>query len=149
MLGELNEMQVNNLLSSQAIGRIGCNNGNQNYIVPVTYAFDGKDIFFQSHEGTKLKMMRRNSKVCFQVDMILNMANWQAVLAFGTFHQLKGKAALNAYDYLHNRVLPLMTSSTIHAHEHEVLGETEHSTLHKPIMCRISINSKTGRFEKQ
>ena len=149
MLGELNEMQVNNLLMSQAIGRIGCVNGKHPYIIPVTYVFDGKDIFGQTHEGTKLNILRKNPNVCFQIDSILNMANWQSVLVFGTFHELKGKAALKAKTYLHDRVLPLMTSSTIHAHEHQVIGKVDDSSRFKPIMYRILIKEKTGRFEKQ
>lgn len=149
MLGELNEAQVNNLLLSQAIGRIGCIDGKQPYIVPVTYAFDGKDIYGQTHEGTKLELLRKNPNVCFQVDSILNMANWQSVLVFGTFQELKGKEAAKARAYLYDHVLPLMTSSTIHAHEHVVLSEVDDSNRIKPVMYKIKIKKKTGRFEKQ
>jgi nitroimidazol reductase NimA-like FMN-containing flavoprotein (pyridoxamine 5'-phosphate oxidase superfamily) len=149
MLGELNETQINNLLLSQAIGRIGCVNGKLPYIVPVTYVFDGKDIYGQTHEGTKLDIMRRNPNICFQVDTILNMANWQSVVVFGTFRELKGKAATKARDYLYNRVLPLMTSSTIHSHEHQVLSKVDDSSRIKPLMYQIKIKTKTGRFEKQ
>ncbi len=149
MLGELNEQQINNLLLSQAVGRIGCTNGRQPYIVPVTYAFDGKDIYGQTRMGTKLDMMRKNPNVCFQVDTMLNMVNWQSVLIFGIFEELKGKAAINARTYLYDRVLPLMTSSTIHAHEHEVLSKVDDSNQVKPVMYRIKIKEKTGRYEKQ
>ena len=149
MLGELNEMQVNNVLLSQAIGRIGYIDGKQPYVLPVTYAFDGKNIYGQTREGTKLEMMRKNPNVCFQVDVILNMANWQSVLVFGVFKELKGKAAKQARIYLHDRVLPLMTSSTIHAHEHEVVSPVDDSSRNKPVMYCITIKERTGRFEKQ
>ena len=149
MLGELNEAQINNLLLSQAVGRIGCTDGKQPYIVPVTYVFDGKDIYGQTRMGTKLDLMRKNTNVCFQVDTMLNMANWQSVVVFGTFQELKGKAAVKARAYLYDRVLPLMTSSTIHAHEHEVLSKIDDSNHVKPVMYRIKIKTKTGRFEKQ
>jgi len=149
MLGELNEIQINNLLASQAIGRLGCISGKHAYIVPVTYAFDGKDIYGQTHEGMKLDMMRKNPNVCFQVDMIINMANWQSAIINGSFQELKGKEADKARAYLHNTVLPLMTSSTIHTHEHMVSGKVDDSSRNKPIMYRIRIKQKTGRFEKQ
>lgn len=149
MLGELNEMQVNNLLLSQAVGRIGCVSEGKPYIVPLTYVFDGKEIYGQTRAGVKLNILRKNPNVCFQVDSILNMANWQSVLVFGTFHELKGKAALKARDYLYDRVLPLMTSSTVHAHEHQVDGKLDDSNRIKPVMFRIKIKDKTGRFEKQ
>jgi uncharacterized protein len=47
----------------------------------VTYAFDGKYIYGQTNEGLKLDLMRRNPFVCFEVDSILNMANWKALLS--------------------------------------------------------------------
>lgn len=55
MLGELNEIQMHNLLMSQASGRLGCSVDNQPYIVPVTYAYDGKYIYGQLTEGKNWK----------------------------------------------------------------------------------------------
>ena len=78
-----------------------------------------------------------------------NMANWQSVILFGTFHELKGKEAQKARDYLFNRVWPLLTSSTIHPHEHEVSGTVDDGNRIKPVMYRIKIKEKSGRFEKQ
>jgi nitroimidazol reductase NimA-like FMN-containing flavoprotein (pyridoxamine 5'-phosphate oxidase superfamily) len=47
-----------------------------------------------------------------------DMANWRSVLAYGTFEELKGEEARNAGAILFNRIFSLMTSSTIHGHEH-------------------------------
>lgn len=149
MLGELNETQINNLLISQSVGRIGCTNGKQPYIVPVTYVFDGKNIYGQTRTGTKLEIMRKNPTVCFQVDTMLNMANWQSVVVFGTFLELKGKTALKAREFLYNHVLPLMTSSTISTYENKLLNKVDESNNFKPVIYRIKIKEKTGRYEKQ
>lgn len=150
MLGELDEMQINHFLLSQAVGRIACTDGKRPYIVPVTYVFDGKDIIGQAREGMKVSMMRANPNVCFEVDAMSNMANWQSVILTGTFHELKGKEAEKARDYLFHHVWPLLTSSTIHPHEHEVSsGKPDDSNRIKPVMYRIKIKEKSGRFEKQ
>ena len=149
MLGELNETQIDNVLISQSIGRLGCTDGKKPYITPVTYAYDGKDIIGQTTEGLKLSIMRKNPGVCFEVDIMSGMANWQSVIVFGTFCELTGKEAEKARDYLFNHVLPLMTSSTIHAHEHKVTGKLDDTNRIKPVMYRIKIKEKTGRFEKQ
>ena len=149
MRGELNEMQIDHLLLSQAIGRIGCTDGKKPYIVPVTYVYDGKNIIGQTKEGMKLDLIRKNPKVCFEVDVTTNMANWQSVILVGTFHELKGKASQKAREYLFNHVWPLLTSSTIHPHEHEVSGKVDDSNRIKPIMYLIKIKEKSGRFEKQ
>lgn len=150
MLGELNEMQMNNFLLSQAVGRIACTDGKKPYIVPVTYFYDGKNIIGQTNEGKKLNIMRNNPNVCFEVDAMSNMANWQSVIIDGTFSELKGAAATKARNYLFNHVWPYLTSATIHSHEHGIsLTGVNDSNRIKPIMFKIKIKEKTGRFEKQ
>jgi len=149
MLGQLNDTQIQNIFSSQAVGRLACTDGKQPYIVPVTYTYDGKYIYGQTNEGTKLKMLRKNPNVCFEVDMMMDMRNWQSVLVYGKFEELKNEQAKKARDILFGRVFSLMTSSTIHAHEHEVTEELDDSNRVKYVMYRIKIRKVTGRFEKQ
>ena len=149
MTGQLNEMQINNILSSQVIGRLACTDGKQPYIVPVTYAYDGEYIYGQSNEGTKLDILRKNPFICFEIDMMTDMRNWQSVMVTGKFEELKKKGALKAREILFNSAFPLMTSSTIHAHEHEVTEKVDDSTRVKHVMYRIKIKKITGRFEKQ
>jgi len=150
MLGELNELQMNHFLLTQAIGRIACTDGKKPYIVPVTYAYDGKDIIGQTREGKKLTILRKNPNVCFEVDAMNNMVNWRSVIIDGTFSELKGAEADKARDYLFNHIWPYSTSSTIHSHEHEASHESVNDVNRiKPIMFRITIKEKSGRFEKQ
>jgi nitroimidazol reductase NimA-like FMN-containing flavoprotein (pyridoxamine 5'-phosphate oxidase superfamily) len=149
MLGELNEMQINNILSSQMIGRLACSMGRQPYIVPVTYTYDGEYIYGQTNEGRKLQILRKNPNVCFEVDMMTDMRNWQSVIVYGKFEELKNADAQKARDILFSRVLPLMTSSTIHPYGHETEGKPDDSTRIKYVMYRIKIKKITGRFEKQ
>lgn len=149
MLGELNDVQIKNVLASQAIGRLACLDGKHPYVVPVTYAFDGKYIYGQTIDGLKLKLLRKNPNVCFEVDMIADMANWQTVLVFGKFEELKDAEAKKAREQLFNRVFPLLTSSTIHPFEHDEKSKINDSRRIKPVMYRIRISKITGRFEKQ
>lgn len=149
MLGQLDDTQIRNILSSQAVGRLACTDGKKPYIVPVTYTYNGKYIYGQTNEGTKLKMLRKNPNVCFEVDMMMDMRNWQSVIVYGKFEELKNEQAKKARDILFGRVFSLMTSSTIHAHEHEVTEELDDSNRVKYVMYRIKIRKVTGRFEKQ
>ncbi|MEO5592961.1 MAG: pyridoxamine 5'-phosphate oxidase family protein [Chitinophagaceae bacterium] len=148
MLGELNEIQMRNVLSSQVLGRLACTDGNQPYIVPVTYMYDGEYIYGQTNEGAKLKILRNNPNVCFEADMMTDMANWQCVLVFGEFEELKDEPAEKARKFLFKRVLSLLTSSTIHGHEHGEAGQTDDSNRVKTVVYRIKIKQVTGRFEK-
>ena len=149
MLGELNDTQISNILSSQALGRLACTNGKQPYIVPVTYAYDGEYIYGQANEGLKLTILRKNPNVCFEVDMLTDMRNWRSVIVYGKFEELRNKEAEKARDILFDHVFPLTTSSTIHSFGHELAGKVDDSTRIKYVMYRIKIEKLTGRFEKQ
>jgi len=116
MLGQLNDQEIKNLLASQVLGRMACTEGKQPYIVPVTYTYDGKYIYGQTNEGMKLNILRENPSICFEVDRMSDMNNWQSVLVFGTFEELKDENAEKARELLFGRVLSLITSSTVHTH---------------------------------
>lgn len=151
MTGELNQQQMNNILSSQVIGRIACCDGKYPYIVPMTYVFDGKNIYVQSLEGRKLELLRKNPNVCFEIDISSDMYSWQSVLAFGKFEELEGDESAVARERLYSSVMTLSTGATVHQHEHLEPGDPilEESERVKPIMCRINIQEMTGRFERR
>ena len=111
MIGKLSEQQINNLLTSQAVGRLACTDGKLPYIVPVTYVFDGTYIYGQTREGMKLDMLRKNPEVCFQVDVMTDMHHWQSVQVRGVFEELQGAEAEEKQNYLLNHMLPIMTGS--------------------------------------
>ena len=151
MTGELNEQEINNILSSQIIGHLACCSKNHPYVVPVIYTYDGKYIYGQSFEGKKIDLMRENPNVCFQVDITNNTSTWQSVLVFGHFEEQVGRAEKKVRQLLMNKIVPLMTTSEIHKHEHDE-GEG-HEIIDderiKPIVFGIKINEKCGRFEKR
>jgi nitroimidazol reductase NimA-like FMN-containing flavoprotein (pyridoxamine 5'-phosphate oxidase superfamily) len=150
MLGKLTDLQINNVLSSQVLGRLACTDGKQPYIVPVTFIYDGKAIYGQTNEGKKLNILRKNPAVCFEVDMMTDMANWQSVLVYGQFEELSGEAAEKARQLLYDRVFHLMTSSTVHAYQHDPDdGHIDDPNRIKMVMYRINIEKITGRFEKR
>lgn len=149
MLGTLTVNEMHNVLSSQVIGRLACTENDQPYIVPVTYCYDGKFIYGQMNEGMKLNILRKNPNTCFEVDMMTDMANWQSVIVFGQFEELEGADAEKARKILFNNVFTLMTSSTIHIHEHEEKTELDDSNRIKRHMYRIRVQKMTGRYEKR
>ncbi len=153
MRGNLNTNQINNLLSSQAIGRLACCDERFPYIVPMTYTYDGKHIFGQTNEGKKLDILRKNPNIAFQVDSYLDLFNWQSVIIYGQFEEIVENENEYAKEILEKRLMPLMTSSCVHNHEHSVsyayADEVNEDMGSKTIMFKITINEKTGRFERQ
>lgn len=149
MLGTLNDKQMDALLHSQFTGRIGCHSGNQTYVVPVTYVYDNGHIYCHSREGLKLRMMRENPEVCFEVDSIQNLANWQSVIAWGRFEELSGPEAKEAIEKLIDRFKPYLASETAHPLEPGESADRRETTGFNAVLYRIRIREKTGRFEKR
>jgi len=113
VLGELNDNQVEDVLKSQVIGRIGCHVEGITYVVPVTYVYDGIHIYAHSAKGMKIDMMRKNPEVCFEVDTMQNIANWRSVIAWGKFEEIIIKEERQqAMQKLIDRMMRLMTSET-------------------------------------
>ena len=149
MLGDLTKTECLNLLSSQVIGRLACTDGLFPYVVPVTYRFDGEYIYGQTNEGRKLNILRNNPNVCFEVDSMSDMANWKSAIVVGIFEELQHIEASKARAILFNSIYSLMTSSTLHPHEHEEPEIIDDEGRVKYFMYRIKINSLSGRFERK
>ena len=144
MIGKLNDNQIDHVLSGQVIGRIGCHAEGKTYIVPIAYAFADGYIYAHSREGQKIEMLRKNSAVCFQVDAMENMANWRSVVIHGTYEELTTKKQqLDAYQLLKDR-LSILTTSEAAKPVDPPPGEKKL----RPVFFRISIEEKSGRFEK-
>ena len=150
MIGELEEERIDQILRNEAVGRIGCGNGEQIYVVPVTYVYDGKNVYGHMDEGEKVRLMRANPKVCFEVDHIENLANWQSVIVWGTYEELRGGEADKVVLLLLRKFSPLINSKSADA-PHGLGGYVDyriHTALRHGLMYRINVTKKTGRFEK-
>ncbi len=150
MLGTLSSAEIEALLHSQVVARIGCHADGLTYVVPITYAYDGQAIIGHSGEGRKLEMMRRNPAVCIEVDRMTNLANWESVIAWGHFEELQGAVAEAAMNVLRERFRPLIVSETSQPTHGLHRGETEaHSGNGHLHLYRIRLYDKSGRFERR
>jgi len=148
MFGTLKNNEIEELLHQQFIGRIGCHAEGITYVVPVSYAYDGEYIYGHTFEGMKVKMMRKNPKVCFQVDDMHNMANWKSIIAWGEFEELAGGQERSyALQQLIDRTLPLISSETMHLTPQWPFPATDIKNI-TGIVYRVRLESKTGRFEE-
>lgn len=147
MLGHLSADQIDHILHSQLIGRIGCYAQEKVYVVPVTFVYKDSYIYAHSMVGLKIEMMRKNPNVCFQIDVIDNMTNWRSVIVWGKYEEFKTdedqKAAIKI---LLDKLGPYSLSETVkpsHGHPPQTVEKGK-----KAILYTIKIIEKTGRFEK-
>jgi uncharacterized protein len=145
MLGELNRDEIEQLLLRTNIGRIGCSADRRVYVVPITYAYDGEAVYAYSADGLKIRTMRANPQVCFEVEHIEDPAHWQTVVGWGQYEELSGADEERAAKLLLSRLGPLPMSATALTRPriHGVAQESARTTL-----FRIRLTEKTGRFER-
>jgi nitroimidazol reductase NimA-like FMN-containing flavoprotein (pyridoxamine 5'-phosphate oxidase superfamily) len=150
MLGKLNEAQIEDLLMSLPVGRIGCHAEGTTYIVPVNYFYDGKAIYAHSGKGMKIDMMRINPKVCFQVDAIDDLLNWESVIAWGEFEEILNlQEKTHAMQNIINRVMPLLKGKDAQPSHGFTNNASDVGNNVELILYKITLTQKTGRFEKE
>ena len=147
MFKNLSSKQIEKVISGNIFGRLGCHADGETYIVPISYAYDGEYIYFRSFEGLKLSMMRKNPKVCFQIDAIKDMANWESVIAWGDFEELTNEKDRNmGLKKLMSRTLPKVTGEMEKFSAEWPFPTSNYSQI-EGIVYRIRITKKTGRSE--
>ncbi|CAL1518879.1 pyridoxamine 5'-phosphate oxidase family protein [Chitinophaga sp. MM2321] len=151
MLGKLSLDEIDQVLTNNHTGRIGCTDGEKVYIVPVSYAFNKTYLVAHSKEGMKIDMMRKRPQICFQVDEIADMANWRSVVVWGNYEEvIDPKERYYAMKFLVSRLSHMPASETAGVAEmHREMEEpVVYNNIIRPVVYRIRITEKTGRFEK-
>lgn len=148
MFGRLQDYEVEEVLTRQYVGRLGCSADGRTYIIPISYAYDGKYLYFHAAgEGRKIEMMRKNREVCFQTDSMENMASWKSVICWGIFEEVVDEQQrTDALKVLLGRELPVITSQTVHISPNWPFHPADYKDI-KGIVFRILITEKSGRFE--
>lgn len=148
MLGTLTDMQMNNLLASQVRGRIACTNGKRSFILPFTYIFDGNYLYGELYDKRKMEVLRKNPAVCFEIDLMQGLANWQEVIVEGKIEELKGEEEKKAKDFLSEHIYPFAFSTNTFKGKTKTITGIVNNRASKPILCRIKIEKKSGCYER-
>jgi uncharacterized protein len=135
----LTEKQSDQVLRSEVVGRIGCHADGKTYVVPIAYVYDGQHIYGHTGDGMKLRMLRANPDVCFEVDHVESLTSWQSVIAWGRFEELHGAEADRAVRVLAERIRPLVADNERQRADVEALEE------HQPVVYQISLTERSGR----
>ena len=136
------------LLKDQLIGRIGCHSAEIMYIVPVNYVYDGINIYCHSAKGMKIDMMRENPQVCFEVDNIKDITNWQSVIAWGKFEEITDMTEKqNVLQKLTDRITHYIMDDSVTREHGFVDEEGDVGVTVELIVYKIVVHKKTGRFE--
>jgi len=88
VIREMTEDECRQALARANFGRLGCARDNQPYVVPISFAYDGRDVYGFSTPGQKIEWMRVNPLVCLEVDERVSIEQWSSVVVFGRYQEL-------------------------------------------------------------
>jgi nitroimidazol reductase NimA-like FMN-containing flavoprotein (pyridoxamine 5'-phosphate oxidase superfamily) len=129
----LDQDGIEDLLSTALVGRIACaspaEGGGRPYIVPLAYGYDGEAVYAVGPVGRKIRIMREQPLVSFEVDEAVAEDRWRSVVAEGVYEEL--------------------TTSEARAHGMRVIYGERPAPEPQPhqVVYRLVLTSKTGRFE--
>jgi nitroimidazol reductase NimA-like FMN-containing flavoprotein (pyridoxamine 5'-phosphate oxidase superfamily) len=82
------EEEARELLMSTKIGRLGCVDNGEPYVVPINYVFEDGSVYSHSLPGRKIDILRAHSRACLQVDDIDDDFNWRSAICYGDFEEI-------------------------------------------------------------
>ena len=75
--------EMHALLQRESLGHLGCARDGRPYVVPMHYAYDGKELYFFTTQGMKTQYIDANPQVCLQVEEITDRTHWRSVMIIG------------------------------------------------------------------
>ncbi len=84
----LSEAEARALIEANSIGRLGCVDDREPYVVPFNYFFEDGFIYGHSMPGKKIRALRKHPRSCVQVDAVEDNFHWRSVIAFGNFEEI-------------------------------------------------------------
>jgi nitroimidazol reductase NimA-like FMN-containing flavoprotein (pyridoxamine 5'-phosphate oxidase superfamily) len=80
--------EMHALLQRESFCHLGCARDGRPYVLPMNYAYDGKELYFFTTEGMKTQFIEANPQVCLQVEEITDSTHWRSVMVIGKAEQI-------------------------------------------------------------
>jgi nitroimidazol reductase NimA-like FMN-containing flavoprotein (pyridoxamine 5'-phosphate oxidase superfamily) len=80
---DMSPAEMHALLQRESFGHLGCARDSRPYVVPMHYAYDGKELYFFTTVGMKTQFIQANPMVCLQVEEITDSTHWRSAMVIG------------------------------------------------------------------
>jgi nitroimidazol reductase NimA-like FMN-containing flavoprotein (pyridoxamine 5'-phosphate oxidase superfamily) len=88
LVEEMTAEECRKAMSSAVFGRLASVQDGQPYVVPVSFAVDGDYAYLFSMPGRKVDSMRKNPRVCLEVDDVNGQTSWASIVVLGRYEEL-------------------------------------------------------------
>ncbi len=89
---ELTRAEIDDLLGTQTVGRLGLYDDERRraYVVPVAHIYRDGAIYLHSAPGAKLRLAARQARgICYEVDEVTGESQWKSAVAWGHFDEIR------------------------------------------------------------
>lgn len=132
----LNDDEAREVLTRGTVGRLGCVDEGEPYVVPINYVFADGFVYAHSLPGKKIDAMRKHPRACLQVDAIETEMRWKSVIANGEYEEVSSVSERRAIlSKLLDRFPKLTPVESVMAHD---------AAAPDPIVFRIRVREITG-----
>lgn len=144
LIHDMSKEECLGVLARSSVGRLGCTQDNQAYVVPIYFVSNDRYIYAISAIGKKIEFMRANPLVCLKVDEILSHDDWTSVIVFGRYEELPNRLQ---YEQARAEALELFTRRSAWWWQPAFVCNEHRDTPHScaPVTYRIHIDQLTGR----
>ncbi|HEY0347290.1 MAG TPA: pyridoxamine 5'-phosphate oxidase family protein, partial [Pyrinomonadaceae bacterium] len=87
-VSDMSPAEMHALLQRESFGHLGCARDGRPYVVPMHYAYDGKDLYFFTTQGMKTQFIEANPQVCLQIEEVTDRTKWRSVMVIGRANEL-------------------------------------------------------------
>ena len=142
VIKDLKETDALGILANNHFAHLACHVKDDIYLVPISYVFEDGYIYSHSQNGKKIQMMRKNPRVCVQVEEVDDFFRWKSVIAWGEYEELKDQQAESA---MRNLVRSLAAGEPRRS-DLEIYFESQ---LESSVIYRIKVSRISGRYENE
>lgn len=138
---QMTSKECHDALARTELGRLGCVNGQQPYVVPICFAYGEEYLYGFRPLDSTVELMRANPLVCVAIDEATSHDRWMSVSARGRYEELPDTAEwaaerMRAHECLAKRAMWWQPPFAV--------TEGGRSSLYTPVFFRIRIEQVTG-----
>lgn len=136
--------EIEVIIGKALVCRLGMADENGPYIVPLSFGYTGDSLYFHSaKEGRKIDILRKNNRVCFEMDAAGEMVKGERACDWGMKYKSVigfGKAA-----FIEDAELKKAALDAIMAHYGTGPFEYDEKKLGRTAVIKVEIESMTGK----
>jgi hypothetical protein len=125
-------------LAAAHVARLACTLENRPYVVPIAFVVADELVYSFALPGQKIDWMRRNPRVCLEMDDVRQADQWTSVIADGRYEELSSTSGRElAHALLQRRPMWWQPGATSRM-------AADASSKMEPIFYRIQVDRITG-----